>query len=126
MAVVLEIEVNGRPFAVAGHEALCVLHVNVSASGKLGLESTGTRHRGEDYELDLHAGGLTAFPDRQRDQHLRWGPRKRLVEGDEVRILICNSSEFDRPTDSSPVKRYGGSNDAISERRQFRKAREIY
>jgi hypothetical protein len=126
VAVVFEIELNGQPFALAGHEALCVLHVNVSASGKLGKDSKGIRHRGEDYDIALHAGGLTAIGERQRDQHLRWGTRKPLVEGDEIRIRIRNTEEFDKPTESSPVKRQGGSNDAISERRAFRKAREIY
>jgi hypothetical protein len=126
MAVVFEVELNGQRFANAGHEALGVLSAHVTASGKLGRESQGVRHQGEDFEVALHVGGLTSLPDRQRDQHLRWGPRQRLVKGDEIRIRVRNSAAFDQPTDSYPAKRYGGSNNAISERRKFRQAREVY
>jgi hypothetical protein len=126
MAIVLEVEVNGQAFTRAGHETLCVLHTNVTASGKLGRESQGTRFRGEDFEIDIYAGGLTSVSDKQRDQHMQWASRKKLAIGDEIRIRVLDDSRFDEPSETRPVKRYGGSKDAISERRRFRQAREIY
>jgi hypothetical protein len=85
-----ESAIGTQRFTNAGHEALAVLTAHVTASGKLGKESQGTRHQGKDFEVTLHVGGLTSVAERQRDQHLRWG-HDHLRDIPDVRVRLVRS-----------------------------------
>jgi hypothetical protein len=54
-SILLRVCVNGEEFVVAGEASMCVLSAHVSAVGKLGPESAGTR-RSSGPEIDLKPG----------------------------------------------------------------------
>lgn len=125
MALVLEVSVNGERFTVAGEESLCVLGAHVSAGGKLGDLSHGTRHTPDSRgEVSLSVGGLTNRGKGVRDEHLNWGPRLSLSIGDTVTIRIAEGSKFDSPTRRSSVQDYPHS--LLSARKRFIDAKSLY
>lgn len=124
MAIVLEVWVNGERKALAGEQSLSVLGAHVSAVGKLGSESLGTKRRIEgDADLDVYVGGLTRRGRGRMDEHLRWGPRLKLKPGDEVTIRVLQSEVFDPPTERYPSERVPGS---AAARKRWLDARSLY
>ena len=125
MAVVLEVCVNGKRIALAGEESLAVLTASVSAVGKLGPKSAGSKRRVTgDADIDMHVGGLTSRGDRRSDEHLRWGPRQELKPGDEVTIKVLDSETFDPPTARYQTERVSRSSAAV--RKRWLDARSLY
>lgn len=125
MSLILEVSINGKLFTVAGEESLCVLGAHVSAGGKLGDASHGTRHTVDSRgEVTLSVSGLTSRGKGVRDEHLNWGPRHTLAVGDTVTIRVAEGSEFDVPSRRSPVQDYPHS--SLSARKRFIDAKSLY
>ena len=125
MALIFEVWVNGERFAVAGDEALCVLSTMVTASGRLGTASAGTKGQvGDHSDVYLRVGGLTASQERRNDRHLNWGKRHALKAGDEVRVVVRNGDDFEPPSESTPATAY--PNSESSTRMKFVRARGLY
>jgi len=125
VALILEVSVNSERFTVAGEESLCVLGAHVSAGGKLGDASHGTRHTVDSRgEVMLSVSGLTSRGKGVRDEHLNWGPRHTLAVGDTVTIRVVEGSEFDVPSRRSPVQDYPHS--SLSARKRFIDAKSLY
>ena len=126
MALVLEVFVNGERFTVAGEESLGMLSAQVTARGTLGSESQGAGPNSADRSLDivLSVSGLTSRGERNRDQHLNWGPRLALRLGDEVRITVRNDDDYESASRRTPVQGYPSS--PLSARRRFLDAKSLY
>ena len=99
----LEIFLNGRKVVLAGADDLSVLTGIVSAVGKLGRKTSGTKANKKGYDLWLTVGGLTGRIDGTPDEHLRWVGRKRLKIGDRVDIRVRKVAVADFPVESSPA-----------------------
>jgi hypothetical protein len=125
MTLILDVYVNGQGFAVAGEDTLSVLSAMVTASGKLGPKSDGVRRAvDDDFEVTLRVGGLTNRGNRERDEHLNWGPRLRLKLGDEVRVVLRQGGNYDPPSDRDPVQDYPHSR--VAARKRFLEAKSLY
>lgn len=99
----LEIFVNGRKVSLAGADDLSVLSGIVSAVGKLGRKTSGTKAHRKGYDLWLSVGGLTGRVDGTPDEHLRWVGHKKLKIGDRVNIRVRKVAVADSPIESSPA-----------------------
>jgi hypothetical protein len=125
MALILEVDVNGERFAIAGEESLSVLSAHVTAAGKLGSASSGVRRRIDgELDVDLRVGGLTNRGNRERDEHLNWGRRLSLKPGDEVRIVVREGSDYETPSARSPVQDVPHSQ--MAARKRFMEAKSLY
>jgi len=126
VALVLEVLVNGERFTVAGEESLSMLSAHVIARGKLGSDSQGVHSNTMDKPVDicLSVSGMTSRGDRERDQHLNWGPRLALRLGDEVRITVRDDDNYESASRRTPVQHYSSS--SLSARKRFLEARSLY
>jgi hypothetical protein len=126
VALVLEVLVNGERFTVAGEESLSMLSAHVIARGKLGSDSQGVRSHPMDKPADicLSVSGMTSRGDRERDQHLYWGPRLALRLGDEVRITVRDEDNYESASRRTPVQSYSSS--SLSLRKRYLDARSLY
>ena len=120
--IVLKVFLNGKRFARAGTDDMGVLSTHVTGVGKLGPRSKGTEGAPRTYDLDLHVGGLTARVGKA-DDHLRWGPRKTLKVGDEVKVRIVEGTSADRPSLQYPEK---GKVNNPSDRQRYEFAKTLY
>jgi hypothetical protein len=125
VAIILEVNVNGETFAIAGEESLSVLSAHITAAGKLGDLSHGTRDTPDSRgDITVSVGGLTNRGKGVRDEHLNWGPRRKLSVGDIVTIRVREGAEFDLPSHRSPTQDYPGS--SLSARKRFIDAKSLY
>ena len=126
MALVLEVLVNGERFTVAGEESLSVLSAHVTARGRLGSESHAIGPNAPDKPLDivLSVSGMTSRGERNRDEHLNWGPRLALRLGDEVRITVRDDDDYESASRRTPVQGYPSS--PLSARKRFLDAKALY
>jgi hypothetical protein len=126
VALVLEVRVNGARFTVAGEESLSVLSAQVTARGRLGGESHGVGPNSPAKALDvvLSVSGMTSRGERNRDEHLNWGPRLALRMGDEVRITVRDDDDYEGASRRTPVQGYPSS--PLSARKQFLDAKALY
>ena len=125
MTVIFKVLVNGEPFVVAGEASMSVLSAHVTAVGRLGPESEGTKYRATgEPDIDLSVGGLTSRRNRQRDEHLRWGDRLSLKLGDQVTITVSEGEDLQSPTSRHPAGKTTGS--GVSARRRWIEARSLY
>ena len=125
MALILEVSVNGERFAIAGEDSLSVLSAHVTAAGKLGDASHGTRDTADGRgDITLSVGGLTNRGKGVRDEHLNWGPRLTLSIGDTVTIRVVEGTQFDSPSRRSPTQDYPHS--SLSARKRFIDAKSLY
>lgn len=125
MALILEVSVNGGTFAIAGEESLSVLSAHITAAGKLGDASRGTRDTPDSRgDVTVSVGGLTNRGKGARDEHLNWGTRRKLMVGDTVTIRVLEGKEFDCPSHRSPAQDYPGS--SLSARKRFNDAESLY
>jgi len=120
---VLEVYLNGRRVAVAGTEDLCVLSTTVTATGKLGRLSGGTKTKKQDADARLHVGGLTSRAEPQEDEHLTWVGQKPLKVGDRVEVRLLKANKAHRHKSTSPA---GGNVKAQNEKRWFEMAKKEY
>jgi hypothetical protein len=120
--IVLEVFLNGKRFARAGTDDMGVLSTHVTGVGKLGSKSRGTQGAPQNYDLDLHVGGLTCRR-KGPDEHLRWGPRKTLKVGDEITIRILEAQEADVPSRNIPRK---GEVKNPTDRERYEFAKALY
>ena len=125
MSILLRVLVNGEEFVVAGEASLSVLSAHVSAVGKLGPESHGTRRASDPApSIDLSVGGLTSRGDRRKDEHLRWGKRLPLEPGDIVVIEILEGEPSQPATSRSAADT--SSSHGLTARRRWLNARSLY
>jgi hypothetical protein len=119
----IEVWVNGKRLTLAGAADLCVLSAIVSATGKLGESSRGTKHEKDKADISLRVGGLTSRPEGQEDEHLTWVNGRRLGVGDEVKIKLM---ETKRPRAHSGTSSAGGNIKQTNEKKLFEFARKEY
>lgn len=125
MSILLRVLVNGEEFVVAGEASLSVLSAHVSAVGKLGPESHGTRrHPDLPANIDLSVGGLTNRGDRRKDEHLRWGKRLPLEPGDTVVIEVLEGEPSQAASGRSAADT--SSSHGLTARRRWLNARSLY
>jgi hypothetical protein len=102
--IVFEVHMNGRRLCRAGARDLAVLTAIVTAAGKLGPQSHGTRAGVTNPYIDLRVGGMTGrssdLGKASKDTHLDW-MHKRLEIGDEVCVRLIDSTVVDRPESRS-------------------------
>ncbi len=77
----LEIFLNGRKVILAGADDLSVFSGIISAAGKLGRNTSGTKAHRKGYDLRLSVGGLTCRVDGTPDEHIHWVGHKKLKTG---------------------------------------------
>ena len=120
--IVLEVHLNGKLVARAGARDMGVLGAHVMSAGKLGPASGGAKQRTGNYHMDLWVGGLTSRA-RGKDEHLRWGGRRKLKVGDQVFVRVLEAKTADRPNERIPQD---GTTRRTSDRERFEFARTIY
>ena len=125
--LVLELRVNGKLVSTAGADSLSVLGAHVTALGKLGENSLGTKVLNDGIELQCEMSGLTSRKEEPQDIHLSWFRSDRMEVGDEVTITIKEADSADGPQlpIEQAVKKQKASNERI-ERERFESARDTY
>ena len=121
--IAIEVVLNNKKISTAGAEDLCVLSAIMSAGGKLGRESHGTRDEKNEFDLSLWVGGLTARGEGTDDDHLNWIERRPISLGDTVTLKFVESSRSD---DAVNAKTAGGNTKEMNEQRMFEMAKETY
>lgn len=125
--LVLELRVNGKLISTAGAESLSVLGAHVTALGKLGTDSHGTKGLKDGIELRCEMTGLTSRTEEPQNVHLCWFASDEINVGDEVSITIKDGSSADSPQVPlvKAATQQGASNEKI-ERQRFESARDTY
>jgi hypothetical protein len=118
--ITYEVELNGVVVATAGTPAMSVLSAMLTAVGKLGPESKGTRHDPDAASIELRVGGMTSPVSGHHEEHVDWIARP-LAVGDEVVVRVRDSARADEPKE-----RRAANVDEFTEREMFRHARETY
>jgi hypothetical protein len=122
--LILELSINGKKMARAGRDDMAVLSSCVTAVGVLGRKSKGPTRGGEETDIHVHLGGLTAKKDSSKDVHLNWIPHTQLKVGDEVQIRIVKAAKADKALrNQRPAQR---SVRAKSKREMFESAKKYY
>jgi len=121
--IAVEVFLNGKKLTVAGAEDLCVLSATITATGKLGKISGGTKSEKEKADIHLRVGGLTSRPEPQEDEHLTWVNGRALRVGDKVEVRIV---ETKKPHAHKKTSSAGGNTKALSEKRWFETAKKEY
>jgi hypothetical protein len=75
-------------------------------------------------DIVLSVSGMTNRGERNRDEHLNWGPRLALRLGDEVRITVRDDDDYESASRRTPVQGYPSS--SLSARKQFLDAKALY
>ena len=121
--IAIEVSLNDEFLAVAGAADLSVLSAIISASGKLGPESHGTKGRKEDNRLYLRVGGLTSRGEGVTDEHPIWVDHETLSVGDCVTVRIVDVLEADSPVTATSA---GENINETNERRWYEMAKQAY
>lgn len=125
--LILELRVNGNLVGTAGAEDLSVLGAHVTALGKLGKESLGTKVLKEGVEFQCELTGLTSRKEDPQNVHLCWFTSDEVGVDDEICISIMEANAADTP--KVPLKKAAEkqikSNEKI-ERQRFESARDTY
>ncbi len=94
-----QVEVNGKRWARAGRDDLCVLTVGLSAPG---LSHTKTSPHGSRTEVYFHVGGLALGDEDKDNRHLQWPGCGFLSPWDaKVTVRVLTTDGFDPPLDPS-------------------------
>ena len=104
--IVLEVLLNGRLVATAGAENLSVLSHTLTAYGRLGPASQGTRGLKDSYVVDAGVTGLTSSAEDPKHVHLQWYGA-RIDVGDEMIVRVVERPSADIPS-VVPGPRDGG------------------
>ena len=125
--LVLELRINGKRVSTAGTDSLSVLGAHVTALGKLGDNSLGTKVLNDGVELRCEMTGLTSREEEPQNIHLSWFSSNEMEVGDEVTIIIKESNSADSPQVSleQAAMKQKTSNEKI-ERQRFESARDTY
>lgn len=111
--------------SVAGAPDLGVLSFVLSASGRLGPASQGTRGGANRVDIGLRLGGLTSRAREYENEHLVWHRSKTEI-GDVITIEIVETDKADDPT-SRRRKNTGRARVALPlRRRRARRRRGAY
>lgn len=119
----IEVWVNGKRITLAGANELCVLSGVISATGKLGESSGGTKRERQQIDISLRVGGLTSRPEGQEDEHLTWVNGRKLTVGDEV---IFKLVETKRPRKHSATSSAGINVKESNEKKMFEISKKEY
>lgn len=125
--LVLELRINGKLVSTAGADNLSVLGAHVTALGKLGDNSLGTKVLKDGIELRCEMTGLTSREGEPHNIHLSWFCSEGMEVGDEVTITIKEADSADSPQvplEQAAMKQKT-SNEKI-ERIRFESARDTY
>jgi len=99
--ITFEVRLNGVVLSRAGNSELSVLSAILTATGKLGPSSVGTKRTPDSAEIDLNVGGMTA-PASGEGQLVSWLVRE-LAIGDELSVRITESTTADEPQSRKPA-----------------------
>lgn len=116
----LKVQVNKEDPIVAGASDLCVLNAIINCLGKLGETARAVRE-GEDADLFLSVGGLTARHQDLPDEHLYWVSNRPLYVGDIVRVEIIETDAADLAGDAAAAEKR-----QHDEREYFEHCKKVY
>jgi hypothetical protein len=102
--IAFEVELNGKPLGVAGSSDLSVLSATVTAVGKLGDESRGSKDRADDVHLDVAVGGLTGRADATEDEYVDW-VKEDIKVGDTFTLRVVETDIADPAKFTKLVKK---------------------
>jgi catechol 2,3-dioxygenase-like lactoylglutathione lyase family enzyme len=118
--ITYEIEINRELVTIAGAPEMNVLSAILTAVGKLGAQSAGTRDEPDTRSIELDVGGMTSPSNGSEEESVKWVARE-LSVGDEVVIRIRESNDA-----HEPVERRSAEVAATVERAMFKHARATY
>jgi hypothetical protein len=125
--LILELRVNGNLVSTAGAEDLSVLGAHVTALGKLGDQSFGTKVLKDGIEFQCELTGLTSRAENPQNVHLCWFTSEGVGVGDEICISIkeANSADSPKVPTEKTAEQQKVSNEKV-ERQRFESARDTY